>query len=82
MFFQGVPCSIIQSHELSEMFLEYRNECNGDSELQSLSKVTSKDSNDLMGNKIIEFDHLLRLECGQEIVRGRTTWKPKFGNTA
>ncbi|KAJ4718294.1 Acyl-[acyl-carrier-protein] hydrolase [Melia azedarach] len=79
---ESVPQSIWEGHELSAINLEYRNECNGNTELQSLSKVTSNNNNHLVDNVGIEFNHLLRLESGQEIVRGRTTWKPKNANIA
>ncbi|KAJ4718293.1 Acyl-[acyl-carrier-protein] hydrolase [Melia azedarach] len=79
---QSVPQSIWESHELSAINLEYRNECNGNTELKSLSKVASNNNNRLVDNVGVEFNHLLRLESGQEIVRARTTWKPKNANIA
>ncbi|KAJ4718298.1 Acyl-[acyl-carrier-protein] hydrolase [Melia azedarach] len=44
---QSVPSSFVENHELSAISLEYRNECNGNSNLQSLSKVTSNNNNHL-----------------------------------
>ncbi|XP_031285134.1 palmitoyl-acyl carrier protein thioesterase, chloroplastic-like [Pistacia vera] len=73
---EGVPRSFVESHELCVMTLEYRKECNVDSVLQSLSKISGNDQ--LIDNQEIEFDHSLRLECGPELVRGRTRWRKKF----
>ncbi|RZS05730.1 hypothetical protein BHM03_00036286 [Ensete ventricosum] len=64
------------------MTLEYRKECGKDSVLQSLTAVD--DGGGGVGSNPegspgagIECRHLLRLECGAEIVRGRTQWRPK-----
>ncbi|KAJ0075176.1 hypothetical protein Patl1_34408 [Pistacia atlantica] len=72
---EGVPRSFVESHELCDMTLEYRKECNVDSVIQSLSKISG---NHLIDNQGIEFDHSLPLECGPELVRGRTRWRKKF----
>ncbi|XP_031263484.1 palmitoyl-acyl carrier protein thioesterase, chloroplastic-like [Pistacia vera] len=69
---EGVPRSVVESDELCAMTLEYRKECNMDSVLQSLSKFSS---NHFINNQEIELDHSLSLECGTELVRGRTSWK-------
>ncbi|RWW29637.1 hypothetical protein GW17_00005833 [Ensete ventricosum] len=58
------------------MTLEYRRECGRDSMLQSLSAVSDK-SPDGSSEAGIECQHLLRMECGAEIVRCRTDWRPK-----
>jgi len=58
------------------MTLEYRRECGRDSVLQSLTAV-STECTDGMPEAEAECDHLLRLECGAEIVRGHTEWRPK-----
>ncbi|KAJ0006675.1 hypothetical protein Pint_29919 [Pistacia integerrima] len=43
---EGVPRSFVESHELCVMTLEYRKECNVDSVLQSLSKISGNDQLD------------------------------------
>lgn len=67
----------MESHELSTMTLEYRRECGRDSVLQSLTAVSSAGISNLADAGDIECQHLLRLENGAEIVRGRTEWRPK-----
>ncbi|XP_062154341.1 palmitoyl-acyl carrier protein thioesterase, chloroplastic-like [Alnus glutinosa] len=63
---EGAPRSVMQSHTLSSMTLEYRKECGRDSMLQSLSAVNR--SRDGMShstkNEGVELDHSLRLEDG------------------
>lgn len=78
---ESAPLSLLESHELSSMTLEYRRECGRDSVLQSLIAVSEKDLGNLgkLGN--IECQHLLRLEDGSEIVRGRTEWRPKYAKS-
>ena len=58
------------------MTLEYRRECGRDSVLQSLTAV-STEYTDGSPETEVECDHLLRLECGAEIVRAHTQWRPK-----
>ncbi|XP_008785915.1 palmitoyl-acyl carrier protein thioesterase, chloroplastic-like [Phoenix dactylifera] len=73
---ESAPISILENHELASMTLEYRRECGRDSVLQSLTAV----SNDCTGGfpeAGIECQHLLQLDYGAEIVRGRTQWRPK-----
>ncbi|KAJ0006897.1 hypothetical protein Pint_29920 [Pistacia integerrima] len=72
---EGVPPSIVESHELCAMTLEYRKECSLDSVLQSLSKLNR---NQLIYDQEIEFEHSLSLECRLEIVRGRSRWRKKL----
>lgn len=71
---------ILESHELSAMTLEYRRECGRDSVLQSLTAVAGNGVGNLANLGDIECQHLLRLEDGAEIVRGRTLWRPKYAN--
>lgn len=59
------------------MTLEYRRECGKDSVLQSLTAVSDADVGNLAQSGHVECKHLLRLEDGAEIVRGRTEWRPK-----
>ncbi|KAF8400738.1 hypothetical protein HHK36_014038 [Tetracentron sinense] len=77
---EGAPVSILESHELFGMTLEYRRECGKDSVLQSLSTVSGDVTGDPLDACRVECQHLLRLEAGSEIVRGRTEWRPKYAN--
>lgn len=79
-FPQGAPQPILESHELSTICLEYRRECGRDSVLQSLTAVSSADTDagSFAHSRNIECKHLLKLEDGAEIVRGRTEWRPKY----
>lgn len=82
---QSAPISILENHELASMTLEYRRECGRDSVLQSLTAV-SNDCTGGLAEASIECQHLLQLECGAELVRGRTQWRPRrapgLGNMA
>ncbi|XP_077211316.1 palmitoyl-acyl carrier protein thioesterase, chloroplastic-like [Tasmannia lanceolata] len=71
---ESAPVSILESHELAGMTLEYRRECGRDSVLQSLTSISNPPESG------VECAHLLRLEGGAEIVRGRTEWRPKRTN--
>ncbi|WOK96903.1 palmitoyl-acyl carrier protein thioesterase, chloroplastic [Canna indica] len=73
---ESAPISILESHKLAAMTLEYRRECGRDSVLESLTTVSDDGSNGSADGGM-ECQHLLRLESGDEIVRGRTLWKPK-----
>ncbi|KAL0905784.1 hypothetical protein M5K25_024222 [Dendrobium thyrsiflorum] len=73
---ESAPTSILESHELAGMTLEYRRECGRDSVLQSLTSVSTECSDGLQGTTM-ECVHLLQLENGDEIIRGRTKWRPK-----
>lgn len=77
---ESVPLPILETHELAGMTLEYRRECRRDSLLQSLTSVVSNSVGDLANSGYVECQHLLRLEGGAEIVKGRTEWRPKYGN--
>lgn len=71
---QSAPLEILETHELAGMTLEYRRECMRDSVLQSLTSIVDEGSS----TGFVECQHLLRLEGGGEIVKGRTKWRPKF----
>lgn len=75
---QSAPLEILETHELAGMTLEYRRECMRDSVLQSLTSIVDEGSGDSPHPGIVECQHLLRLEGGGEIVKGRTKWRPKF----
>jgi len=72
----------MERYYLNAMTLEYKKECDMDSVLQSLSKMVGGGNSDSFNaNKVIEYDHMLRLENGREILRGRTVWKLKDTNS-
>ncbi|KAH7572332.1 hypothetical protein JRO89_XS04G0239300 [Xanthoceras sorbifolium] len=77
---ESAPQAILESHELASMTLEYRRECGKDSVLQSLTAISGTDLGGLVNSGSVECQHLLRLEEGAEIVRGRTEWRPKYAN--
>ncbi|THG18392.1 hypothetical protein TEA_012705 [Camellia sinensis var. sinensis] len=77
---QSAPLPILESHELCGMTLEYRRECGRDSVLQSLTTVSGGGVGSLVDPGYVECQHLLRLEGGAEIVKGRTEWRPKYAN--
>ncbi|XP_065848846.1 palmitoyl-acyl carrier protein thioesterase, chloroplastic isoform X1 [Euphorbia lathyris] len=77
---ESAPLSILETHELASITLEYRRECGRDSVLQSLTAVSGTNIGNVGNAGEIECQHLLRLEDGAEIVRGRTEWRPKYGN--
>ena len=77
---QSAPQPILESHELCAMTMEYRRECGKDGVLESLTDVSGADIGNLADGGFIECKHLLRLEDGAEIVRGRTEWRPKRVN--
>ncbi|WCJ29727.1 Palmitoyl-acyl carrier protein thioesterase chloroplastic [Euphorbia peplus] len=76
---ESAPLSILETHELASITLEYRRECGRDSVLQSLTAVSGTNTGNAGNAGKIECQHLLRLEDGAEIVRGRTQWRPKYG---
>ena len=78
---QSAPLPILESHELSSMTLEYRRECGRDSVLQSLTAVCGTGVDNLLDCGNVECQHLLRLEGGAEIVKGRTEWRPKYAHS-
>ncbi|RAL44663.1 hypothetical protein DM860_003422 [Cuscuta australis] len=78
---ESAPLPILESHELAAMTLEYRRECRRDSVVQSLTSVMGNNVGDLAHSGSVECQHLLRLEGGAEIVKGRTEWRPKFANS-
>lgn len=73
---ESAPMKILESHELTGMTLEYRRECGKESVLESLTSV-SADCTNGSPETDIECEHLLRLDSGAEVMRGRTHWRPK-----
>jgi len=79
---ESAPLPIVESHELCGMTLEYRRECGRDSVLQSLTAVSGDGVGGLADSGgYVECRHLLRLEGGAEIVKGRTEWRPKYAGS-
>ncbi|XP_075076176.1 palmitoyl-acyl carrier protein thioesterase, chloroplastic-like [Nicotiana tabacum] len=74
---ESAPMQILEGCELAAMTLEYRRECRRDSVLQSLTSVLDKGVGDLDDIGNVQCQHLLRLENGGEVVKGRTEWRPK-----
>lgn len=77
---ESAPQPMVEGYELAGMTLEYRRECMRDSVLQSLTKVLGNGIGNLADSGHIECQHLLRLEGGAEILKGRTLWRPKHAN--
>lgn len=73
---ESTPQQVLETHELCTMTLEYRRECGRDSVLQSLTSVLGDGG--IAESELVECQHLLRLESGAEIVKGRTEWRPKY----
>ncbi|KAF5742938.1 plastid acyl-ACP thioesterase [Tripterygium wilfordii] len=74
---ESAPQPILESHELSSLTLEYRRECGRDSVLQSLTAISGASIGNLGNAGDVECQHLLRLDNGDEILRGRSEWRPK-----
>ncbi|KAK9931107.1 hypothetical protein M0R45_018402 [Rubus argutus] len=72
---ESIPLSVLKNHQVSSIVLEFRKECRMDDMLQSLSSA-ARTLGQSTGNEEIEFDHLLRLEDGSAILRGKSVWKP------
>ncbi|CAI0471777.1 unnamed protein product [Linum tenue] len=83
----SVPRSLPEGHELRAMTIQFRKEVAIDTVVHSLSRRNNSGSNAAAAagsgngngadNAPVEVDHLLCLEDGSEILRARTTWKPK-----
>uniref|UniRef100_Q39554 Acyl-[acyl-carrier-protein] hydrolase n=1 Tax=Cuphea palustris TaxID=43077 RepID=Q39554_9MYRT len=73
---ESMPTEVLETQELCSLTLEYRRECGRDSVLES---VTSMDPSKV-GDRF-QYRHLLRLEDGADIMKGRTEWRPKNAGT-
>ncbi|XP_043694362.1 palmitoyl-acyl carrier protein thioesterase, chloroplastic-like [Telopea speciosissima] len=73
---QTVPDSILKTHELAAITMEFRRECGLDSVLESLTSVVDDASNAAEVKSI----HLLRLENGAVVAKGWTKWRLKDAN--
>uniref|UniRef100_R4J2L6 Acyl-[acyl-carrier-protein] hydrolase n=1 Tax=Cuphea avigera var. pulcherrima TaxID=83566 RepID=R4J2L6_9MYRT len=69
---ESMPTEVLETQELCSLALEYRRECGRDSVLES---VTAMDPTKVGGRS--QYQHLLRLEDGTDIVKCRTEWRPK-----
>ncbi|NP_001289910.1 PREDICTED: palmitoyl-acyl carrier protein thioesterase, chloroplastic isoform X1 [Camelina sativa] len=78
---ESAPVGIMERQKLKSMTLEYRRECGRDSVLQSLTAVAGCDMGNLATAGDVECQHLLRLQDGAEVVRGRTEWSSKTPTT-
>ncbi|GAB2215991.1 hypothetical protein Droror1_Dr00023757 [Drosera rotundifolia] len=74
---ESAPSSILETHELYGMTLEYRRECGRDDVLQSLGSVAGASVGELLNSGNVECHHMLRPEDGSEVVRARTEWRLK-----
>ncbi|XP_075517657.1 palmitoyl-acyl carrier protein thioesterase, chloroplastic-like [Primulina tabacum] len=77
---ESAPLPVVETHELAGITLEYRRECTRDSVLESLCSVLDKGIGDLANSGFVECQHLLRLEGGGEVIKGRTEWRPKHAD--
>ncbi|CAM8945357.1 unnamed protein product [Rhodiola kirilowii] len=76
---ESTPETLLQSHSISSMTLDYRRECGADNTLDSLTAVyaTTDTNNSTFMSAAVNCHHLLQLEDGAEVLRGRTMWRPK-----
>ncbi|KAG0582678.1 hypothetical protein KC19_3G076900 [Ceratodon purpureus] len=89
---ESIPDEHIQTHKLASIVLEYRRECHSTDIVESLTssktvingdETVISDSNDWCESgetpsRCCEYSHLLRTQdAGQEILRGKTTWRAR-----
>lgn len=72
---EPVPWSILENYELCGITMEYKRECHLDCVVQSMTSTSSIESTS--GPTQIQFSHLLTIENGPEIMKARTSWRPK-----
>ncbi|KAI3982177.1 hypothetical protein MKX01_019083 [Papaver californicum] len=70
---ENAPTLILKSYELFDLALEFRRECGEGDELKSLTTVVETGGN-------VECQHMLQLENGNEVMRGRTKWRPNIAD--
>ncbi|XP_020694462.2 dodecanoyl-[acyl-carrier-protein] hydrolase, chloroplastic-like [Dendrobium catenatum] len=73
---ESIPMSMLETHQMSSMVLEFKKECRMGDVLQSLAAVSSVSSNSSSEFKIV-CRHLLQLKSGPALVEGLTTWVQK-----
>ncbi|KAI4387035.1 hypothetical protein MLD38_004899 [Melastoma candidum] len=78
----GVPHLILEMYVLDNVWLEYRRECDIDSDLRSISARTDECIIDRGSRNegIVGFDHSLLLQNRMKIARARTEWRPRMGS--
>lgn len=83
---ESAPQQVVEKYELASMTLEYRRECRKDSTLKSLTSVLGGGNGGIADSNHVDCQHALLFEggsggaAGGEIVKGRTEWRPKYGN--
>lgn len=82
LFWQTIPVSFLEEHQLGSIILEYRRECGSSDIVESICEPDEKQDDDDDSNEWPKrFTHLLQSkgeEKNEEIVRGRTTWNKKL----
>ncbi|RZC53941.1 hypothetical protein C5167_012791 [Papaver somniferum] len=66
---ENVP--ILKTHELFDLVLEFKRECREGDGLKSFTTFIEHGGN-------AECQHMLQLENGSEVMRGRTKWRPSI----
>ncbi|KAI3714736.1 hypothetical protein L6452_21695 [Arctium lappa] len=82
----SVPMTIMEKYELASMTLEYRRECRKEDVLQCHTYVLGKTNDGIVDCDHVHCQHLIQLEVGSgggggdgdEILKGRTKWRPKY----
>ncbi|RZC49963.1 hypothetical protein C5167_018388 [Papaver somniferum] len=69
MILQTSPTLILKSQEIFDLALEFKRECGVGDELKSLTRIVKTSG-------YTECQHMLQLENGGEVMRGRTKWRP------
>ncbi|KAF3450800.1 hypothetical protein FNV43_RR06889 [Rhamnella rubrinervis] len=81
---ESAPRSILETHKLSTMTLEFRKECGMNTSLQSLSAVSCRDDppdKHPTNNEGFELEHTIRVENDSHILlKGRTIYQPNFSS--
>ncbi|CAL1389141.1 unnamed protein product [Linum trigynum] len=72
---QSVAINVLEEYHLMSLTLEYRRECRQSNLVESLTSSSHANRK----ADVVEFTHLIRLQCDKaEIVRARTEWQPKL----
>lgn len=80
---QSVPMNVLEDYHLTSMTLEYRRECRQSNLLESLTSMTTGETEEYPTSissckAVLGSTHLLRLqEDKAEIVRARAEWQRK-----
>uniref|UniRef100_Q39663 Acyl-[acyl-carrier-protein] hydrolase n=1 Tax=Cuphea wrightii TaxID=35942 RepID=Q39663_CUPWR len=73
---ESMPTEVLETQELCSLTLEYRRECGRESVVESVTSMNPSKVGDRS-----QYQHLLRLEDGADIMKGRTEWRPKNAGT-